>query len=461
MFHCLKCNAPLQIDPTLHDASASQLKLLTQSRKAVPETSVSLEPKDFIPHDRLRLLQLVDPSQEPFHFLDTIEEHTTDSLPDQRSLPDASLVVNGEDVEEAVPVLAPTPDSVSENEVPNPISGRIHTLEKIFEVLSNQGDVRHPMCGECAELLIENYKLKFDQNQREKDQYMTFLKKLKLKDDSDVKELDLDTKLRESIDECRKLETEERELLNELRDLERKKEELSTQLAAVKQDLALQQQTELHNALKLKNELHWTLQSKTDLLAQEHARYRVVLNKLDGLRNLNMYTRFFDIDADDQFGKINGFRLGYRVPWLEVNCALGQLVLLAVFLCKRLNVQLKKYKLVPMGSQSYIVNTVHDGKDGSKTVLNLFLSNEISLGKLLNFNKLNVSMIALLDVLSQIEATVLSLDSEIELPYTISPKKDVIGGKSIRVTSNTEWTYSCKFLLVNFKWILTYVSSRG
>lgn len=460
MFYCLKCNAPLQIDQSLQDANTGQLNLLTQNKQSVLAAAPKLNLVDFIPKERLELLEEVEKNghNEPIHFLDTIEEHGTDSLPDHDSLPDASLVVNGGEIEEPVPVLAPSPES-SEADGPNPISGRIHTLEKIFDILSNKGEVNHPMCDECAELLIENYKLKFDQNQREKDLYMTFLKKLKLKDDSDIKELDLDTKLRDSIQECRDLAASEQEKLQELRSLEQNREELSKELQDVKMELALQQSTELLNALRLKNELHWTLQRKADQLAQEKARYRVVLNRLDHLRNLNMYTKFFDIAADDQFGKINGFRLGYKVPWLEVNCALGQVVLLAVFLCKRLDVRLQSYKLVPMGSRSQIVKLSSD-HDKSKTVLNLYLSNELSLGKLFNFNKLDVSMIALLDVLSQIEATVLALDSEIELPYTISPKKDVIGGKSIRVTSNSDWTFSCKFLLVNFKWILTYASSR-
>lgn len=461
MFYCLKCNAPLQIDKSLERANAGQLDLLVNNKNIVSVPTTQLDPAKFIPSDRLQLLQEVDKAgfNEPVHFLDTIEEQTTDSLPDQDSSPDASLLVNGTDVEEPVAVQAPQ-ESIESNG-PNPISGRIHTLEKIFDILSSRGEASHPMCEECAELLIENYKLKFDQNQREKELYMTFLKKLRLKDDSDINESDLDAKLKESITECKDLRSQEQEKLEELRTLEEKKEELLSELQQAKDKLANQQKNELQNALFLKNELHWTLSRKTDKLEQEKARYRVVLNQLDHLRSLNMYTRFFDIAADEKFGKINGFRLGHKVPWLEVNCALGQVVLLAVFLCKRLEIKLHGYKLVPMGSRSQIVKPTPDGAhDKTKTVLNLYLSNELSLGKLFNFNKLDVSMIALLDVLSQIEAKVMSLDSEIELPYKISPKKDTIGGKSIRVTSNSEWTHSCKFLLVNFKWILTYASSR-
>ena len=67
-------------------------------------------------------------------------------------------------------------------------------------------------------------------------------------------------------------------------------------------------------------------------------------------------------------------------------------------------------------------------------------------------------MIALLDIVSLIEAKVLSIDQEIELLYKI--KNDTIGAKSIRVTSNSEWTSSCKFLLTNLNWILAFVSAH-
>ncbi|KAK7676912.1 autophagy protein 6 [Cerrena zonata] len=96
----------------------------------------------------------------------------------------------------------------------------------------------------------------------------------------------------------------------------------------------------------------------------------------------------------------------------------------------------------------------------SKTILNLYSSNEFSLGKLFNFNKLDVSMIALLDILYQIGKKLSTINQEIELPYGISKRRDSIGGKSIRVTSNGEWTHSCKFLLTNLNWILAYASAH-
>ena len=160
-------------------------------------------------------------------------------------------------------------------------------------------------------------------------------------------------------------------------------------------------------------------------MEQSKAAYDVQLDHIDKLRNLNIYTRIFHIscDSQDKFATINGFRLGHKIIWPEINAALGQIVLLLVFLIKRLKLDLKNYKLVPMGSQSQIIKfSAKDAVDGttkSKTILNLYSSDEFSLGKLFNFNKLDVAMIALLDIVSLIEAKVLSIDQEIELPYKI------------------------------------------
>ena len=52
------------------------------------------------------------------------------------------------------------------------------TLNKIFAILSNNQEVDHPLSEDCAKLLIENYQLKFDQSQKEKNLFI-ILRKLK------------------------------------------------------------------------------------------------------------------------------------------------------------------------------------------------------------------------------------------------------------------------------------------
>lgn len=54
--------------------------------------------------------------------------------------------------------------------------------------------------------------------------------------------------------------------------------------------------------------------------------------RLEWLKHVNVYNDAFRISADGPFGTISGFRLGktpsIRVEWDEINCAMGQAVLL-------------------------------------------------------------------------------------------------------------------------------------
>ncbi|VDM62508.1 unnamed protein product [Angiostrongylus costaricensis] len=71
------------------------------------------------------------------------------------------------------------------------------------------------------------------------------------------------------------------------------------------------------------------------------------------------HRRLANTNALDLFiGEINGFRLG-RLPdrlvdWPEINAAWGQLVLLLDVLMQRVNVKQDSFKLITMGSHSYI-----------------------------------------------------------------------------------------------------------
>lgn len=491
LLHCQKCHVPIVLDESLTRLNTSQLNLLLQKNKDLttdaPEDDF-IDPSQFIPKDRLAMFNEASKSEpKPIIAKLLVEEMKTHpgSLNSNSSFvilsdteertPEEDVTENGEtgknESHKGVEKNTDFEDGV------NTISTRIKTLNHVFQILSTNQEVDHPLCEDCSGLLLENFKLKFDQSQREKDYYLTFLKKLRDRENNlapSVTSEDLDMKLGHSLKEFQELQKLESEKLNELKALEETKKDLDHQLYELEDRFNQLNMNELNDVVKLKNGLVLDLQQKTDILEQSKALYQLHLNHLDKLRTMNIYTKVFDISFDEsnKYGTINGFRLGYKVPWSEVNSALGQVVLLLAFLTRRLSVDLVNYKLVPMGSRSHIVNTSAspegdnnpdaEGATQGKTraVLNLYSTNEFSLGKLFNFNKMDVAMIALLDILSHIEDKLAQLDAEILLPYVISPHRDTIGGKSIRVTSNAEWTYSCKFLLTNLNWILAYTSAN-
>lgn len=469
-FQCQNCKAPIALDNSLRNLSRAQTSfLLSKAGKASQPSPLS--PNRYIPQDRLKLAQQV--AQNGTHdavisqdYSKPLELTSYDSQKSYVFLSDAEDT-DGNTNEDS-DATNDRRDIHGEDQLPD--FSKINSLNQVFHILSTNEDVSHPMCGECSHLLTTNYKLKFDLSQREKESYVAFLKKLKEAESSlTVSDGALDGKLSESHGEYLQLKKLEEEKLEELQALETNHEELTLQLGELEAELKKLNSHELNDIIKLKNSLSMELNLKQQKLDQAKSRYQKHLGHLDQLRALNIYTKLFDIlfDKQDSYGRINGYRLGYRVPWPEINMALGQVVLLLTFLKKRFDLTLDSYKLVPMGSKSYLVKqgTISHEETGERTktnsVLQLYSSNEFTLGKLFNFNKVDVSMIALLDILSQLAAKLVTLDEELVLPYEISPKHDTIGGKSIRVTSNGQWTESCRYLLIDLNWLLTYASTRS
>ncbi|KAI5957402.1 atg6 [Candida margitis] len=484
-YTCSECDNQVILDDSLKRLNPSQLNLIVNTKqnkefdKVENEQLSELNPRDYLSTDKLELYSQLPKQAKPMHYKNYFDsedersdEESDSHLTKSNSNSDINsyLVVdeedNGSDAEKQT-------EPVEEEEgFELRLSSRIKVLENIFNILSNTQDIEHPLSHDCANLLLENYQLKFDQSQKEKDQYLAFLKRLKMQDqrlnlyqeDGKVKvQLDvqeLEKNLQQSLNEFKRLTDLEQDRLSELRELEFTRRGLESRVRSNEEELKSINNNQVNDILRLRNELQLDLGDKQTKLEQLKASYNIHLNHLDNLRSSNIYKLMFNIKIDDKYAMINGFRIGYKIVWPEVNAALGQIVLLLTLITKRLDLRLKNYKLVPMGSQSHIVKFTDVEENGArqKKILNLYSSDEFTLGRLFNFNKMDVAMIALLDIVALVELQLKKIDAELELPYKIF--KDTIGGRSIRVTSNSEWTQSCKNLLTCLNWILTFVSAN-
>lgn len=116
----------------------------------------------------------------------------------------------------------------------------------------------------------------------------------------------------------------------------------------------------------------WRANARSEInkiLAEESVRKRIHLeHELSRLNSLNLLNEIFHIWYLGPFGTINGLRLGRtlelqvhffdystKIPWTEINAACGQCVLLLDTLLTTHKIILSKYRLVPMGSSSRIV----------------------------------------------------------------------------------------------------------
>ena len=192
-FQCQKCDSPLKLDKSLQNLNNSQLKLLVNTRKnklfekANSQILKDLNPEDYIPQDRLEMYEQIS-DQEPMNRRNYFESEDDEDEEDEGDYNDSGfssesnsyLVLNEsdefEDTSKSSGNNTKSESQSIDEERDFRMSNRIKTLSTIFSILSNNQDINHPLSEDCANLLIENYKLKFDQSQKEKDNYLLFLK---------------------------------------------------------------------------------------------------------------------------------------------------------------------------------------------------------------------------------------------------------------------------------------------
>ncbi|ODV84193.1 hypothetical protein CANARDRAFT_201333 [[Candida] arabinofermentans NRRL YB-2248] len=454
-YTCLKCKLPLQLDDSLEGLSNAQKHLLTLSYGQRPPTAVP----NTITHDNLFDEYPIIPEER----MNLVKQ--SNALSGGRSLISTRKTESSTSIDEGSFVILDDKTQQQQRNENNldkiPVSDRVSTMDNIFSILSSKYEIDYPVCSDCANNLIEELKQRFDQLTKEKDTYVQFLKKLTVQTGPNH------FKANEALNELDTLEKEKDDLLKETEDLERERSDLYFELAEVEKELE-ELNVQEKEYCSQKNKYETELTEFINERERVKSLYEYNLNQLDSLRKTNVLNDTFLISYDDQFGTINGLRLGnlddVKVSWHEINAALGQFVLLLSTVVKILNFKLEGYRLIPMGSTSRIEKFERDPKHPgklSKVTLDLFSTGEFSIGRLFTHNKLDDGMVALVDILSHIGNKLKQLDELNDLPYKMT--RDKVAGYNIRPSmrsSNEEWTAACRYLLTNAKWVLTYCISH-
>lgn len=343
-------------------------------------------------------------------------------------------------------------------------SAMSHKLKKtaaLFDMLSDNSSVDHPLCEECTDTLLQRLEQQLEQAEQDSQQYQEYLTKLsnETEDQSQVAALE---------EELNNLMREEQQLVEELRDLKEENKIIEEEL---------EEQGKARVELERQEEEYWRQYSghkQQLLLAEDEYRsldcqLRHNQDQLNKLKKTNVFNATFHIWHSGHFGTINGFRLG-RLPsipvdWNELNTAWGQTVLLLYSLVKKIKLQLQRYKLVPYGNYSYI-KVLADEKD-----LPLYGSGGF---RLIWDTKFDAGMVAFLDCLQQFKEEMERGDSGFCLPYEMEKGRiwdkagkgqgasGTVKTLSVKTQFNSEedWTKAMKYMLTNLKWGLAWVSKR-
>ncbi len=333
------------------------------------------------------------------------------------------------------------------------LNSRLKTAAELFDLVSGNGGIDHPLCEECTDGLLETMNQQLKLAESEAQEYQRYLSEMD-------KETEDDSHLEVLRKELEALQLEETQLNQ---DLERLKEEQG------KAEEEFQEQIAAREKLEQEELKYWKEYSryKRELLAAEDdyksldCKLRYCHGQLEKLKKMNVFNATFNIWHTGHFATINGFRLG-RLPsvpveWSEINAAWGQTAFLLSSLAKAIGMEtFHRYQIVPYGNYSYI-KVLADGK-----VLPLYGSGGF---RMIFDSKFDSAMVAFLDCLQQFAVEV-ERQGGFSLPYEMDKGKirDNNTGQyySVKLQFNSEdsWTKALRYMLTNLKWGLAFVSAK-
>lgn len=289
------------------------------------------------------------------------------------------------------------------------LSSAFKLKAELFDCLSSNSEIDHPLCEECADSMLEIMDRELRIAEEEWHVYKTYLNELEQQ--QEVPNVDALDK------ELQQLKESEQELLKELANLKAEEKILNEaieQEELVKEKLHEQEESYWREYTKHRRELMLTEDDKRSLECQ----IAYSKQQLDKLRDTNIFNITFHIWHAGHFGTINNFRLGrlpsVSVDWSEINAAWGQTVLLLSALARKIGLTFERYRIVPFGNHSY-VEVLGDNRE-----LPLYGSGGF---KFFWDTKFDAAMVAFLDCLTQFQQEVEKRDTDFLLPYKMEKGK--------------------------------------
>lgn len=345
-------------------------------------------------------------------------------------------------------------------------------VSRLFEILSARSDIDHPICVDCADMLVEGFHKKLQTATKERDAYVKQLRQIQA--DQPSKE---DVKARQ--DTLKQAESRREDAVKELHKLEKEKDSLDAEIVALEEE---------SRQLDLEEDKFWSernafaakmgeFQSERDSI---NVKYNNDSQLLEKLQRSNVYNDTFCISHDGSFATINGLRLGRLsnkpVDWPEINAAWGHALLLVVTVAEKLGYKFQGYDVQPMGSTSKIIRYENtspaSSRIGSRTVqapppkkhvLELYSSGDMPLGLTFMHRKFDNAMVAFLELVRQlgihVEKQTAATGNSLSLPYKI--EGDKISDVSIKlgIAQDDGWTKACKLTLTCCKFLLAHASN--
>ncbi|XP_045839898.1 beclin-1 isoform X3 [Meles meles] len=356
-FVCQRCSQPLKLDTsfkildrvTIQELTAPLLTTTqvkpgeTQEEEANPGEEPFLETRqDGVSR---RFIPPASPSRPTFELSAPVE--------DQHGLPLGERMMSTESANSFTLIGEASDGGTMEN-----LSRRLKVTGDLFDIMSGQTDVDHPLCEECTDTLLDQLDTQLNVTENECQNYKRCLEILEQMNEDDSEQLQM---------ELKELALEEERLIQELEEVEKNRKMVAENLEKVQAEAERLDQEEAQYQREYSEFKRQQLELDDELKSVEN-QMRYAQMQLDKLKKTNVFNATFHIWHSGQFGTINNFRLG-RLPsvpveWNEINAAWGQTVLLLHALANKMGLKFQRYRLVPYGNHSYLESLTDKSKDG-------------------------------------------------------------------------------------------------
>ena len=109
---------------------------------------------------------------------------------------------------------------------PSPLSHRLRSTARLFNLLSTRTDIDHPLCAECTQILLTNLQRQLDETKKERDGYIAFEKEVRKERERESQGLSKE----EAERKIEKLKQEEALAVEQLKEAEREREQIDFEL---------------------------------------------------------------------------------------------------------------------------------------------------------------------------------------------------------------------------------------
>lgn len=483
--YCQKCRQPLKLDASLDDLNPAAYDLLVcKAALLFFHRSLLTLPASTSPQTQVKSTNSAKPASQDRtrkpHYDKAAQNAGQPTFKRQHANPrDAAMsfiyltesqVGNPQQAPPASPKL-PRSDSKNSKSQALPKGDEMQRVNRLFEILSSRSDIDHPVCVDCADVLVDGFQKRLETVSKERDAYVKHLRHVQANQPTqdDIKAQQEATK---------KAEGDKAQAMKELQKLEEEKDRLDAEILELEEE---------SKKLDIEEDDFWRernafatkmadFQSERDSVSVKYSNDSQLLEKL---QRSNVYNDTFNISHDGSFATINGLRLGRlqknMVEWTEINAAWGHALLLIVTVAEKLNYKFQGYDPQPMGSTSKIIRyetpSPASSRLGSRAVqpppkkhtLELFSSGDMPLGLTLWHRKFDNAMVAFLELVRQlgvhVERETQATGNILTLPYSIDGDKIADISIKLGIAQDDGWTKACKLTLTCCKFLLAHASN--